>query len=488
MPVPNQLENLLAALREAGVRVHDGRTKLHGFPFVLELAAWPPIVLEVAKPGLLTLFEPTTFGLAIVDSTGLCRVRWGLAERLGVFQSRESLAVSPVGGLVEAALEGGSHSAFVDGNRFYTGAYAISESAEVIVLVADATEEALAREVSRGHQVSTVALKRLGKALGPKQSIRSLAIAALHAIYSSYELAAALLWIKSGDALALESQIGTTRNVPELGRITQESKCIARLAADSRQIMRLDDIATSPLTSEVEAKVCPPNSGAGIVLPLVSAKELIGVLELVARRGDTGFSECDDMFETIAEHLALAVHNAMMFEENERLAMFDPLTGIANHRTMQEFLAQRISEAERTKEKVGVVMIDVDNFRSFNEDEGHDAGDQVLKLVAGALRLHIRNYDMAARYGGEEFTLVLGNTDEKVVFEVAERARKAIEALAYEARDGERRPITASFGCAVYPDVARDAAGLLKAADRALYEAKRAGRNRTVLARLGDAA
>jgi diguanylate cyclase (GGDEF)-like protein len=445
-------------------------------------------VLEVSKPGLLTLFEPATFGLAIVDSTGLPRVRWGLAERLGVFQSRESLTVSPVGGLVEAALEGGSHSAFVEGNRYYAGAYMIGEDAEVMVLVADATEEAVAREVSRGHQVSTVALKRLGKALGPKQSIRSLAIAALHAIYSSYELAAAFLWIRNGDVMVLESQIGTTRGMNELNRIGEGSACIAQLAATSLQVMRLDDVSTAPLTANVEAKVCPPNSGAAIVLPLVSAKELIGVLELVARKGDMGFAECDDMFETIAEHLALAIHNAMMFEENERLAMFDPLTGIANHRTMQEFLAQRISEAERNKETVGVVMIDVDHFRSFNELEGHDAGDQVLKLVADALRLHIRNYDLAARYGGEEFTLVLANTDAKVLVEVAERVRTAIEALAYESRSGERRPITASFGCAVYPEVARDAAGLLKAADRALYEAKRAGRNRTVLARLGDAA
>lgn len=490
MPAPNQLQNLLKSLREAGVRVNDGRSNLHGFPLVLNLAAWPPIVLEVSDPGLLSLFDPSVFGLAIVDATGMPRARWGLAEKLGVFGSREALAESPVGGLVESAFEGENTSAFVDGHRYYVCAYAIGESAEVIVLVADAGEEALAREVSKGHQVSTVALKRIGKALSSKQSIRSLALASLHAIYSSYDLSAAFLWIRTSDdgPMSLEPCIGTSRALAEINCLNEDSKCIASLAAKNLQTMRLDDIAQSPLTSGVEASICQPNAGPAIVLPLLSAKKLIGVLELVAKRGDANFLKSDDIFETIAEHLALAIHNAIMFEENERLAMFDPLTGIANHRTMQEFLAQRISEAERNREKVGAVMIDVDHFRRFNEEEGHDSGDKVLKLVANALKVHVRDYDLAARYGGEEFTLILSRVETEVVFEIAERVRKAIEGLTHESRSGELRPITASFGCAVYPDSAKDAAGLLKAADKALYEAKRGGRNRTVLFGLGDAA
>jgi diguanylate cyclase (GGDEF)-like protein len=410
---------------------------------------------------------------------------WGLAEKLSVLSSREALSESPVGGLVEAALEGGGSS-----HRYYVSAYTIGDTAEVIVLVADASEEALAREVSKGHQISTIALKRIGKVLSSKQSIRPLTLAALHAIYNSYDLAAALLWIRTSDdgPLFLGSSIGTSRALPEINRLGEESNCIAWLAAKGGQSMRLEDIAQSPMTAGVEASICLPTAGPAIVLPLLSAKKLVGVLELVGKRGDANFSKSDEIFETIAEHLALAIHNAIMFEENERLAMYDPLTGIANHRTMQEFIAQRIAEAERNKEKVGAVMVDVDHFRRFNEEEGHDAGDKVLKLVANALKAHVRNYDLAARYGGEEFTLVLSGADQKIVLEVAERVRKAIEGLAYESRTGEPRPVTASFGCAVYPDSAKDAAGLLQAADRALYEAKRAGRNRTVMYGLGDAA
>jgi diguanylate cyclase (GGDEF)-like protein len=118
-------------------------------------------------------------------------------------------------------------------------------------------------------------------------------------------------------------------------------------------------------------------------------------------------------------------------------------------------------------------MVDVDHFRRFNEESGHDAGDRVLRQVARALSTCVRDYDLAARYGGEEFTLVLGGVSADQAYAIAERARLAVESLDCS--------VTASFGCAVFPDVAFEAGALLKAADQALYEAKRLGRNRTVV-------
>lgn len=276
--------------------------------------------------------------------------------------------------------------------------------------------------------------------------------------------------------MTLLASIGTNRALTDIHVLAEGCHCIAALAAQKQQSMLLRDVKESPLTAAIEAKVCTSDPGAAIVIPLMSAKRLIGVLELVARRGDASFLANEEILTTIAEHLTLAIHNAVLFENAERLAAHDPLTGIANHRRMQEFLAGKINEARRNGEKVAAVMVDVDHFRRFNEDEGHDAGDQVLKQVAKALDSCKRNYDLAARYGGEEFTLVLSNADKTVAHDVAERARKAIEALSY----GEKT-ITASFGCAVFPDSAVDAASLLKAADQALYEAKRQGRNRTVV-------
>ena len=189
----------------------------------------------------------------------------------------------------------------------------------------------------------------------------------------------------------------------------------------------------------------------------------------------------EDLFTTIGEHLSLALSSAIMFEDVERLAAFDALTSISNHRTMQEFLHKRVSEASRSETNVGVIMLDVDHFRNFNEEEGHDAGDQVLKIVADVLSDCVRTYDMAARYGGEEFTLVLPGSNREMTYEIAERARKTIAGLTYRTRSGQPRQVTASFGCAIYPACAQDAVGLLKAADTALFKAKREGRNRTVM-------
>ena len=112
-----------------------------------------------------------------------------------------------------------------------------------------------------------------------------------------------------------------------------------------------------------------------------------------------------------------------MFESVEKLAAFDPLTGIGNHRTLQEFLHRRILEAERSEGTIGAIMLDVDHFRRFNEEEGHDAGDSVLKMVADVLRACVRPYDLAARYGGEEFTVIMPGVDKETTESVAERIR-----------------------------------------------------------------
>lgn len=475
---PNSFAELIQTLRSAGLVVPDSGETPEGFPLVLNLAAWPSVVLDVPEPGVLALFDSDVFGVAVVDPGGRPRALWGVAASLPVFTSESALLESPVGGLVEEALQGRRGTAYLDGFRFHASAYVVHGSAEAIVLVTKADEEAQVRESSRGHQLSTIALKRIGRALSSKQSLRSLALPALHAIYATYDLAAAFLWVRSSEEapISLLASIGTNRALSDVQVLAEGCHCIAALAAEKRQRMLLKDVKESPLTAALEARVCTSDPGAAIVLPLVSGKRLIGVLELVSRRGDSALLESEDIFATIAEHLTLAIDNAILFENAERLAAHDPLTGIANHRRMQEFLAAKINEAQRSGECVGAVMVDVDHFRSFNEEEGHDAGDQVLKLVAKALESCVRNYDLAARYGGEEFTLILSNADESITFDVAERARTAIEDI----RLGDRA-VTASFGCAVYPVVCCDAASLLKAADKALYEAKSSGRNCTVV-------
>ena len=137
------------------------------------------------------------------------------------------------------------------------------------------------------------------------------------------------------------------------------------------------------------------------------------------------FEEHLDLFETVSEHLALALNSTALYESAEKSALQDALTGIANHRAMQDFLHTRLEEARRSGQELGVVMIDVDHFRIFNEEHGHNAGDDVLRLVGETLRNCVRPYDLAARYGGEEFTLILPGAGRLGALSLAERCRLA---------------------------------------------------------------
>ncbi|MCH7945890.1 MAG: diguanylate cyclase [Armatimonadetes bacterium] len=482
----SQVRTLVQALHEVGVRTHTDRSALEGFPLALNLAGGGSVTLDVPEPGILSLFDPESFGLTIVDPAGYPRIRWGLAEKLDVFECMDGVLETPIGPAVESAMLGNSGTQYYDGHRYFAVRLEGEHGTEVLVMVTDASEEEQVRLCSTRNARSTAALKRIGRALTSKQTLQTLAITATHAISSATELAAALLWVRAreDDPMSLVASVGTNRaGTTALAEIdvTDGQSCVAELAASTRQILMLTDVSESPLTAELEGNFCYLPPGGLMVIPLMSANRLIGVLELIGRTGDESFVANEDLFTTIGEHLSLALSSAIMFEDVERLATFDALTSIANHRTMQEFLQKRVSEAGRAGTYVGVIMLDVDHFRNFNEEEGHDAGDQVLKIVADVLSDCVRTYDMAARYGGEEFTLVLPGSDRETTYEIAERVRQTIAGLTYRTRSGQPRQVTASFGCAIFPACAQNAVGLLKAADTALFKAKREGRNRTVM-------
>ena len=156
------------------------------------------------------------------------------------------------------------------------------------------------------------------------------------------------------------------------------------------------------------------------------------------------------------------------------LATTDALTGIPNHRAFQDRLAQLVSEGERGR-PFALAMADVDMFKSFNDQFGHQAGDEVLASVAAALGNGVRKTDFVARYGGEEFCVLIADVDEKQAAELCEKLRRAVENI-----ESPYRKITASFGVCSYCSKTKSAASLIKAADDALYKAKATGRNKVV--------
>lgn len=160
----------------------------------------------------------------------------------------------------------------------------------------------------------------------------------------------------------------------------------------------------------------------------------------------------------------------------EEAAFTDHLTGLANRRRFERQLEREVGRVLRFGHPFCLLMVDIDNFKKLNDTFGHDAGDDAIRRISRVLREGTRGIDLAARIGGEEFAVLLVETGQSAGAEVAERLRVAIKALKTPAGDG----ITASFGVAECPTDAQTASGILKAADVALYEAKRNGRDRVV--------
>lgn len=171
-------------------------------------------------------------------------------------------------------------------------------------------------------------------------------------------------------------------------------------------------------------------------------------------------------------HTALALRNARLLGENERLATRDALTGLANRRLFDESLQREVARSQRLDAPLSLLVLDVDHFKQVNDTYGHQTGDAVLREVADALVANTKNYDVAARYGGDEFVVLLPGCSRDDALGVADRVRNGIARAVGEA------PVTISAGVATVPDNAGDAERLMAAADAALYDAKRTGRDR----------
>jgi diguanylate cyclase (GGDEF)-like protein len=226
----------------------------------------------------------------------------------------------------------------------------------------------------------------------------------------------------------------------------------------------------------------PPAAGrTNLCVPMISQGEVLGLL--VANIPAGADAAMDHAAATaISEQLALGTSNINLREVLRRQSTTDELTGLYNRRWFDETLRRELFRAERKRAALAVVMIDLDHFKRMNDTYGHEAGDLVLRAVGQCLRDGVRRSDVACRYGGEELVLVLPECDGAAAVRCAETIRTAIAALALQQGDVLLPAVTASFGVAVWPAHGDDAATLLQAADRALYTAKHAGRNRVCMA------
>ncbi|MDQ1747792.1 MAG: hypothetical protein QOD07_2055 [Frankiaceae bacterium] len=240
-------------------------------------------------------------------------------------------------------------------------------------------------------------------------------------------------------------------------------------AATSRETLLVSELDPSV---DAWLTAIMPDARNVAVVPL-AADAVVGVL--VAETGRRPGSRIERRVvattERFASHTALAMRNANLLERMQLMAVTDGLTQLANRRSFDRALDRELQRATRTDGRLSVVLIDIDHFKNLNDTHGHLVGDNVLRQIAAALRECGREYDTIARYGGEEFAAVLPGCSSALAVQVAERLRRAVEEGPTDV------PVTASAGVATYPYDGVDVDGLLGAADRALYSAKRAGRN-----------
>ncbi|RYF43185.1 MAG: GGDEF domain-containing protein, partial [Cytophagaceae bacterium] len=182
----------------------------------------------------------------------------------------------------------------------------------------------------------------------------------------------------------------------------------------------------------------------------------------------------------LADQAAAAQVNAKLLQRMERMAITDGLTGLNNHRQFQASFAAQLARAERYKRKLALIFADIDHFKQVNDVHGHLVGDQVLRRIAAILQGSARCTDVVARYGGEEFAVLMEETGVQGACCIAERIRKAVEKEIFHDDRGVFRA-TLSLGVAAFPLHGATKERLIACADQALYQAKRSGRNQTLV-------
>jgi diguanylate cyclase (GGDEF)-like protein len=269
-----------------------------------------------------------------------------------------------------------------------------------------------------------------------------------------------------GDALAaghdrdallpviLESAVGTTGAVG------------ARLVSNGKEVARAGE---------------PERGAAPLALRLGTEEQREGLLLLYPPSGASFDAEAGELAQWLAGQASIALENARLHHTVKYQATTDDLTELANRRRFTELLGVEVRRAQRFGDPLGLILADLDDFKLVNDRFGHQAGDEVLRRFAAILQATVREIDVPARYGGEEFAVLLPETGLAGAEQLAKRLATALADVVLRAPDGEEVPVTASFGVSAFPE-AGSAEELLAAADRALYQAKAAGKSRVARA------
>ena len=287
------------------------------------------------------------------------------------------------------------------------------------------------------------------------------------------------IMLVEGETLVVKA---TTHNQPRLigERLSRGDALLSWQAFDTHEPAVLRDYAAWPQHQAIYDKF---QLHAVADFPILNDDQCLGVLALGRDKSDYEYTFDQIQYGRLFANLtALVLNNAQLREALREQSIRDPLTGLYNRRYMEEALRQHISRVTRQLHPLGVIMIDIDHFKQFNDTHGHAAGDALLREVGRFLQGRIRLEDIPCRYGGEEFILIIPDASLDAAQQRAEQLREDAKEL--QARDAGQiiGGITLSVGVAIYPQHGRTKESVLRAADAALYRAKQEGRNRVMVA------
>jgi diguanylate cyclase (GGDEF)-like protein len=242
--------------------------------------------------------------------------------------------------------------------------------------------------------------------------------------------------------------------------------------ARQKKVIIVEDMRNDPIYADLPA----PEAGSIIGIPLMMGTRVIGVMNL-ARNRVGAFSQSElRLLTLLADQAAIAIINARLHAAVSQQARSDVLTNLPNRRALDQRLEEEIAHASHSGRPFSVVMMDLDGFKVVNDTYGHDVGDDVLRAVASTMAQSLRSTDFLARYGGDEMTLILPETDLPQASFVTRKLQTQLHNLAHPLPDGKTVCMGVTGGIALFPKHADSAPGLLRAADEALYRAKRYSR------------
>jgi len=283
-----------------------------------------------------------------------------------------------------------------------------------------------------------------------------------------FERKGGVLILKDG-VLELVAHLGHGEDFLEKHRSIKFGECLCGLAAETGEVITSVDSHEDSRHTITYGGMRPHGH---IVIPLKAKDAVVGVLYLYLKPGVAVDKDRKAFLESIGVMLGVAVSNSLLYEETRRLALHDPLTALPNKRLLDIELERNSVLARRCGRPFSCLMLDIDHFKKFNDRYGHVAGDRLLQSVAKVIRVSLRESDFVARYGGEEFCVILPETGADKAAIVAGKLRSAVK---------EKTEVTVSLGVAAFDPGMAAAADMVVAADKALYRAKDAGRDRVEL-------